>query len=37
VEVKTSDKLLDSQLRFAEGIASPMGFDCRVIRLKAMK
>lgn len=37
VEVKTSDKLLDSQLRFAGGIASPMGFDCGVVRLKALK
>lgn len=37
VEVKTSDKLLDSQLRFAKGIAGPMGFDCEVVRLKAAK
>lgn len=37
VEVKTNDKLLDSQLRFAKGIASPMGFDCGVVRLKALK
>lgn len=37
VEVKTSDKLLVSQLRFAGGIASPMGFDCGVVRLKALK
>jgi len=37
VEVKTSDKLLDSQLRFAVGIASPTGFDCGVVRLKALK
>jgi len=37
VEVKTSDKLLDSQLRFAIGIASPMGFACEVVRLKATK
>ncbi|GAB0084345.1 hypothetical protein TOC8172_40580 [Pseudomonas syringae] len=37
VEVKTSDKLLDSQLRFAKGISSPMGFDCNVVRLKATK
>lgn len=37
VEVKTSDTLLDSQLRFATGIATPMGFDCGVVRLKAQK
>lgn len=37
VEVKTSDKLLDSQLCFAKGISSPMGFDCNVVRLKATK
>jgi hypothetical protein len=37
IEVKTSDKLLDSQLRFARGIASPMGFDCGVVRLKTIK
>ena len=37
VEVKTSDKLLDSQLRFARGLGAPMGFDCGVVRLKAVK
>lgn len=37
VEVKTSDKLLDSQLRFARGIGTPMGFDCGVVRLKVAK
>ncbi|TPG89830.1 VRR-NUC domain-containing protein [Pseudomonas caspiana] len=37
IEVKTSDKLLDSQLRFARGIGTPMGFDCGVVRLKAAK
>lgn len=37
IEVKTSDKLLDSQLRFAKGIGTPMAFDCGVIRLKAIK
>jgi len=37
VEVKTSDKLLESQLRFARGIGTPMSFDCRVVRLKALQ
>ena len=37
VEVKTSDKLLDTQMRFAKGIGKPMGFDCGVVRLKATK
>lgn len=37
IEVKTSDKLLDTQLRFANGIGKPMGFDCGVVRLKAIK
>lgn len=37
IEVKTSDKLLETQLRFANGIAKPMGFDCGVVRLKAIK
>lgn len=37
VEVKTSDKLLDSQLRFARGIGIPMGFDCGVVRLRVAK
>lgn len=37
IEVKTSDKLLDSQLRFAKGIGTPMAFDCGVVRLKAIK
>jgi hypothetical protein len=37
VEVKTSDKLLESQLRFAKGIGTPMGFDCGVVRLKATR
>lgn len=37
IEVKTSDKLLDTQLRFANGIGKPMGFDCGVVRLKVIK
>ncbi|MBK3901819.1 hypothetical protein GFM10_01955 [Pseudomonas aeruginosa] len=37
VEVKTSDKLLESQLRFARGIGTPMSFDCSVVRLKALQ
>lgn len=37
IEVKTSDKLLDSQLRFAKGIGIPLAFDCGVVRLKATK
>lgn len=37
VEVKTNDKLLDTQMRFARGIGTPMGFDCGVVRLKATK
>jgi len=37
IEVKTSDKLLDTQLRFANGIGKPMGFDCGVVRLQATK
>jgi hypothetical protein len=37
VEVKTSDKLLDTQIRFANDIGKPMDFDCGVVRLKATK
>jgi len=28
VEVKTTDRFHDSQLRFAEKVAKPLGFDC---------
>lgn len=37
VEVKTTDRLLDTQIRFATGIGKPMGFECGVLRLTAMK
>lgn len=37
VEVKTNDRLLDTQIRFATGIGEPMGFDCEVVRLTAIK
>lgn len=37
VEVKTSDRLLDTQLRFANGIGNPMRFDCGVVRLIASR
>lgn len=37
VEVKTNDRLLDTQIRFATGIGKPMGFDCGVVRLTAIK
>ncbi|MBI6943821.1 VRR-NUC domain-containing protein [Pseudomonas putida] len=37
VEVKTNDRLLDTQIRFATGIGNPMGFDCGVVRLTAIK
>lgn len=33
VEVKTTDKLHESQLRFARAIAAPLGFDCRVVQV----
>lgn len=37
VEVKTNDRLLDTQIRFATGIGHPMSFDCQVVRLTAIK
>lgn len=37
IEVKTSDNLLNTQLRFASGIGKPMGFDCGVVRLRPTK
>ncbi len=37
VEVKTNDRLLDTQIRFATNIGKPMGFDCEVVRLTSIK
>ena len=34
VEVKTNNRLLDTQVRFATGIGNPKGFGCGVVRIK---
>jgi hypothetical protein len=34
IEIKTTDLLHASQLRFAEEIAKPLGFSCSIIQLK---
>lgn len=37
VEVKTTDKLHASQIRFAREVAAPLNLDCSVVRLKAIR